>query len=200
VFHFANRAKKPGIAAYSVPTESTAPSASAPRAELIPDLMRTPDLGLEFWQRNKECPIFTLDRASSKTRVVLEPGPFEIRSPRVKAAVQICAWIDDSIFAEIAPDKKVQDVPYFTPGTGMTDSTFSTAALRLEKRAHNYYDESRRRKISDEEDSIYVSSLVQEDKKLTQWPTLYLVVLVNRDQNDEIATDEFERIILEFAR
>ena len=198
VFHFANRAKKPGIAAQPMPAESAGPSASAPRSE--PDLMRTPQLGLVFWQRNKECPMFTLDLTNSKSRVVLKPGTFEIRCPRFKATLQICAWLDDSIFAQIAPDRKIDDVPYFTPGTGMADSSFGTARLQLENQAHNYFDESRRRTISEQQDSIYISRLVREGKELAEWPTVYLVVFVDLDQNGMITTDEFERIVLEFER
>ena len=31
---------------------------------LVPDLMRTPELGLEFWQRNQECPMFIHGRGN----------------------------------------------------------------------------------------------------------------------------------------
>ena len=82
----------------------------------IPDLMRTPKLGLEFWQQNQECPMFIVDWETSKIKVVLKPGPFEIRCPRFKEAVQICAWSDASIFDEIVAGKKLEDVTYFSPG------------------------------------------------------------------------------------
>jgi len=200
VFHFATRAQKPAIAEQSTPAGAAASSATAAPAEAVPDLMRTSQLALEFWQHDKLRPMFIVDESASKTRVVLEPGPFEIRCPHFKAAVQICAWLDDSIFADINSDRKIEDVLYFSPGTGMADSEFGTPRLRIENRAHNYFAESRRRQISEQQDSIYISSLTQEGNPLKDWPPVYLVVFVNRDQNDEIAADEFERIVLEFAR
>lgn len=165
----------------------------------IPDLMRTPQLGLEFWQGSQQCPMFALDWETFKTRVLLKPAPFEIRCPRFKAAVQICAWSDASIFDQIAPEKKISDVPYFIPGTGMADSTFGTPRLRLANHAHHYFIESRRRPISEQQDSIFFSSVLGENESLTTWPTVYLVVFVDLDQNGEIGSDEFERIVLEFS-
>ena len=144
--------------------------------------------------------MYIVDSTASKSRVVLEPGPFEIRCPHFKGTVQICAWLDDSIFAQIAPDKKIDDVPYFSDGTGIADSKFGTPRLRLENQAHNYFDDSRRRTISDQQDSIYISKLSQGEKELTEWPTVYLVVFVNQEEDKIVTTDEFERIVLEFER
>ena len=174
----------------------TSDTAALPAA--VPDLMRSPNLGLEIWQDGKECPMFMIDWATSKIRVVLRPGPFEIRCPTLKGSLKICAWTDDSIFGEIAPGKKIEEVPYLSPGTGMADSAAGTARLQLENRAHNELDESRRRSISDRQDSVYISSLVQGETAVTGWPTLYLVVFSDRDQNNEITGDEFDRIVLEF--
>ncbi len=49
--------------------------------------------------------MFIVDPDTSRSRVLLQPGPFEIRSPRFKEAVQICAWTDASIFDEIPRGK-----------------------------------------------------------------------------------------------
>lgn len=166
----------------------------------VPDLMRTPELGLEVWQQNQECPMFIVDRETSKIKIVLKPGPFEIRSPRFKEAVQICAWSDASIFDEIADGKKLADIPYFTPGTGMADAPFGTARLVLENQAHNFFVDSRRRPISEHQDSIFISSLVREGEPLSTWPTTYLVIFVDLDQNDEVSAHEFERLELEFSK
>ena len=166
----------------------------------VPDLMRTPKLGLEFWQQNQECPMFIVDWETSKIKVVLKPGPFEIRCPRFKETVQICAWSDASIFDEIVAGKKLEDVAYFSPGTGMADTQFGTPRLRVENQAHNNFDESRRRSISEQQDSIFVSSLVREGETLAAWPTIYLVVFVDLDQNDEAGVQEFERLELDFSK
>jgi hypothetical protein len=200
LFHFASRAKETGIVAQSSPADSAVPGATASPEEPMPDLMRTSQLALEFWQRNKPCPMFIMDESASKTRAVLGRDPFEIRCPHFKATVQICAWLDDSIFAGIAPGREIEDVPYFSPGTGMADSEFGSPRLRIENRAHNYFDELRRRQISEQQDSIYISSLTEEGKLLQNWPTVYLVVFVDRNQDEKITADEFERIVLEFSR
>ena len=166
----------------------------------VADLMRTPELGLEFWQQKEECPMFIVDSDTSRSRVVLKPEPFEIRCPRFKEAVQICAWSDASIFDGIAPGKKLTEVRYFTPGTGMADSVFGNPRLRLENQAHNYFVDSRRRTISENQDSIFISSLTRDQEPLTSWPTTYLVVFVNLNHDEEVNADEFERIELDFSR
>ena len=179
----------------------TVPSPTAgPEKKPVADLMRTPELGLEFWQQKEECPMFIVDSDTSRSRVVLKPEPFEIRSPRLKEAIQICAWSDNSIFDEIAPGKKLTEVRYFSPGTGMADSAFGTPHLRLENLAHNGFDDSRRRTISEQQDSIFISSLTRNQEPLTSWPTTYLVVFVDLDRDEEVGFHEFERIELDFSR
>jgi len=196
VYQFAGRGRN------QAPLQKPAPARpeGSAAAEPVPDLMRTPELGLEFWQRNKECPMFVTDWETSKTKVLLKPEPFEIRCPRFKEAVQICAWSDASIFDEIAAGKKLESVAYFSPGTGMADTQFGTPRLRVENQAHNNFDASRRRSISEQQDSIFISSLTREGKILTTWPTTYLVVFVDLDGNEEIGAHEFERIVLEFGK
>jgi hypothetical protein len=169
-------------------------------AVAVPDLMRTPELGLEFWQQNQPCPMFIVDWQKSEAKVVLKPAPFEIRSARFDGAVQICAWTDASIFDEIAAGKRLTEIPYFTPGTGMADSTFGTPRLRLENQAHNYFVDSRRRQISEHQDSIFISSLVRDNEAATGWPPVYLVVFVDLNQDGEVSADEFERLRLEFRK
>jgi hypothetical protein len=78
--------------------------------------------------------------------------------------VQICAWLDDSIFAQIAPDKKIDDVPYFSDGTGIADSKLARHDCDSRIRAHNYFDDSRRRTISDQAGFDYISKLSQGKK------------------------------------
>ncbi len=141
--------------------------------------------------------MFIVDSDTSKSRVVLKPEPFEIRSPRFKEAIQICAWSDASIFDEIALGGKLTDVRYFTLGTGMADSFFGTPRLRLENQANNFFVDSRRRTISEQQDSIFISSLTRNQKPLTSWPTTYLVVFVDLDHDEKVNADEFERIELD---
>ena len=166
------------------------------------ELMRTPELGLEFWQRDQKNLMFATQGEQRITRALLKPAPFEIRCPHFEAAVQIGAWSDPSVFDAIFAAKKLQDIPYFTPGTGMADTVFGSATLELTKIGHQYFNPERRRVISTQQDSIFFSSVknLEDGKKLTDWPTVYLVVFVNLNQNDEIESDEYECLILDFVK
>jgi hypothetical protein len=166
------------------------------------ELMRTPELGLEFWQRDQKNLMFAVQDEKRITRVLLKPAPFEIRCPHFEAAVQICAWTDASIFDAIAAAKRLEDIPYFTPGTGRADTEFGSATLGLSNLSHHYFDPERRRVISNQQDSIFFSSIkkVEDGKKLTDWPTLYLIVFVNLNQIDEVDSHEYECVILDFMK
>lgn len=192
-YNFAGHRARPG--------PGGSPSATSEKASPAgTELMRTPQLGLEFWQRDQKNLMFATQEETPITRVLLKRAPFEIRSPRFEAAVQICAWSDASIFDAIAAGKKIEDIPYFTPGTGMAESEFGSAELWLENRAHRHFVPSRRRVISNQQDSIFFSSLMKDGKTLTDWPTVYAVVFVNRNQTDEIGSDEYECLILDFGK
>jgi hypothetical protein len=41
---------------------------------------------------------------------------------------------------------------------------------------------------------------VEDGKKLTDWPTVYLVVLVNLNQDDAMDLHEYECLILDFGK
>jgi TIR domain len=164
------------------------------------ELMRTPQLGLEFWQRDQKNLMFATQGEKRVTTVVLKRAPFEIRCPHFEAPVQICAWSDASIFDAMAAAKKLEDIPYFTPGTGMADTEFGSATLELTNVGHHHFVPQRRRVISNQQDSIFFSSLTKDAKKLTDWPTVYLVVFVNLNQTDEIDSHEYECLILDFAK
>jgi hypothetical protein len=162
------------------------------------ELVRTPNLGLEVWQQNQQCPMFLEDR--SIVRVRLSQAPFEIRGPRFDGAKQICAWTDGSIFEGAAENRKIADVPFFTPGTGMADSTFGSARLTLENRAHNYFIGERIRQLPSGQDSIFISSVWSERKQLPAFPRLYLVVLEDFNHDGFIQPGELERLVLDFGK
>ena len=82
---------------------SAIPENASPTGE---ELMRTPELGLEFWQRDQKNLMFATQGEKRVTRVLLKRAPFEIRCPHFEAAVQICAWSDASIFDAILAAKK----------------------------------------------------------------------------------------------
>ena len=77
------------------------------------ELMRTPELGLEFWQRDQKNLMFAAQGEKRVIRVLLKPAPFEIRCPHFEAAVRICAWSDASIFDAIDARKKARGHPVF---------------------------------------------------------------------------------------
>lgn len=164
------------------------------------ELMRTPELGLEFWQHNEKNLMFATQGEKRITRVLLNRAPFEIRCPHFEAAVQIGAWSDPSIFDAIVAAKKLEDVPYFTPGTGMADTVFGSPTLELTNMGHHHFVPERRRVISNQQDSIFFSSVTKDGKKLTDWPRVYLVVFVNLNQADEIDSHEYECLILDFVK
>ena len=82
---------------------SAIPENASPTGE---ELMRTPELGLEFWQRDQKNLMFATQGEKRITRVLLKRAPFEIRCPHFEAAVRICAWSDASIFDAILAAKK----------------------------------------------------------------------------------------------
>jgi TIR domain-containing protein len=163
----------------------TPENASPARHELI----RTPKLGLKFWQGNQKNLMFATQE-EKPIRVVLKREPFEIRRPPLQGAVQICAWSDASIFDAIAPGKKIEGIPYFNPGAGLADSEFGSPKLHLDNRAHLYS----RRPV------IFFSGVMKDGKTLTDWPTVYLVVFVNPNQTDKIDSHDYECLILDFEK
>jgi TIR domain len=177
---------------------SAIPQNPSPAGE---ELMRTPELGLDFWQRDQKNEMFTTKAEKPITQVFLKQAPFEIRCPHFEDAVQICAWSDVSIFGAISPGKKIAEIPYFNPGTGAADSAFGSPRLHLDNRSHHYFAESRRRAISSQQDSIFFSSVMADpDTTLTTWPTVYMVVFVNLNRDDVIDYNEYECLILEFVK
>ena len=178
---------------------SAIPENASPAGE---ELMRTPELGLEFWQREQKNLMFATQEEKPITRVFLKRAPFEMRCPHFEGAVQICAWSDASIFDAIDVGKKLEEIPYFSPGTGRADTQFGSATLGLNNLSHHEIVPERRRVISSQQESIFFSSVinVEDGKKLTDWPTVYLVIFVNLNQTDEIDSHEYECLILDFGK
>jgi hypothetical protein len=194
-YKFAGRGARLGSRA----SPSAIPENASPAGE---ELMRTPELGLEFWQRDQKNLMFATQEQKHITRVLLKRAPFEIRCPHFESSVQICAWSDASIFDAIDVGKKLEDIPYFSSGTGRADTQFGSATLGLSNLSHHEIVPERRRIISSQQDSIFFSSVhnVEDGKKLTDWPTVYLVVFVGLNQTDEIDSNEYECLILDFVK
>ncbi len=73
-------------------------------------------------------------------------------------------------------------------------------AQNPEIRLDNFFVDSRRRTISENQHSIFISSLTRNQEPLISWPTTYLVVFVDLDQNEEVSANEFEPVELDFSR
>src|SRR4029077_11655578 len=54
--------------------------------------------------------------------------------------------------------------------------------------------------ISNQQDSIFFSSVVEDGATLTTWPTAYLGVFVNLNYDDTIDSNEYDCQILDFGK
>ena len=164
------------------------------------DMMKTPVLGIEFWQENQSHPIFVSREASSIFRVQLKPAPFEIHYPRRNTDLQLCAGTDLSVYEIIAVGKKISDVPYFNPGTGMAEGEFGGGRLYLTNQAHHYITEWRSRPRDGGRDSLMIKSISTESEPDAGWPTVCLVFFFNLNGDDLVDANEFERVVLDFSK
>ena len=82
----------------------------------------------------------------------------------------------------------------------MADTVFGSDTIELTNLGHHHFVPERRRVISNQQDSIFFSSVMKDDKKLTDWPTVYLVVFVNLNQTNVIDSHEYECLILDFGK
>jgi len=114
------------------------------RSQPQSELEQTQSLGLEFWQgkpKNAMFPVRSSAYEWESVRVSLKREPFEIRIPKHKRAVQICAWTDDSIFQlteGLSNARPRSEVQFYRPGTGLADSEYYSAILKLSNDAHMY--------------------------------------------------------------
>ncbi|MGW0483417.1 serine/threonine protein kinase [Nonomuraea sp. NPDC003214] len=186
-------------------TGAAGPTTSSPSASTGNAVVRSPRLGLEFWQGNAAAPLALTDLDAPVTRVSLQAAPFELRFPSVpeERAVQVCAWTDDSVF-DITDGAKTADHRCFAPGTGMADFEHGSGTLFLNDEGHNYLIGDRVTRHSDTQDKVLVSSIFQGD---TQQPIaeqrgdLYLTVFVDHDGDQvfkQAGEGEYEYLVLDF--
>jgi hypothetical protein len=175
------------------PTETRAPT----------DYLHTPWLGLEIWQDEKANGLFKVD--SYSTRVTMSRAPFEIRVPRVKedAPVLVAASTNRSLFDKLKRGEKldIDAESFFNPYKAMADTRAGSATLMLDDDAHYVYDEERLKRISDNESTIFVSSILSDDvgqSVTSQKDDLYLVIFRDLDKNETVDNGEYEFLILDF--
>jgi len=141
-------------------------------------------------------------------RVSLKREPFEIRIPKHKRAVQICAWTDDSIFQlteGLSNARPRSEVQFYRPGTGLADSEYYSAILKLSNDAHMYLTGNRLASASPEFDRAYFATVwsATDDSDAPkpmkqQTEDLFLTVYVDLDDDEYIDRGEFEYVVLDF--
>ncbi|GGJ97972.1 hypothetical protein GCM10010123_30040 [Pilimelia anulata] len=184
------------------------PDPPRPTADPAPvdALLRTPWLGLEFRQQDRRLPIRDRGTGRADRRDVVVPigaGPFEIRLPKPGAgrAVQLCAWVDGSIFRLAAGDR-VDDVPFLRPGTGMAQTAAGSGDLVLTDAAQNYFAGRRLAPVSSEQQAILFSRItypywIETPPPLRPDTDISVVVYIDHNGNGLIDNDEYEYVVLD---
>jgi len=169
-------------------------------------LLRTPRLGLEFWQNGAQDGMEFGTRAGKDVvTATMRAAPFELRFPKQPkdVAIQVCAWTDDSIFS-VEDGAAVSTSPYFRPGTGVADYEYGSGTLFLNDEGHNHFVDTRIAAQSASEDKVYVAQtwLQQKATPLTQRKgDVYLTVFIdkNKDGTFELTGPaEYEFVVLHF--
>jgi hypothetical protein len=177
-----------------------------------PQMLRTPRLGLQFWQSDaRDIMQFDENAEPAIVTVLMKRGPFEIRFPKLKRdqALQLCAWKDASIF-NITDGKPVKKIVFFIPGTGMADYEFGLGMLMLHNKAHNYLIGNRVEALSSSTDRVYFSQTgdvaaswatggsVRKVPLTQQTDDIYLTAYVDKDKDKLVDYGEYEFVILHF--
>jgi len=104
------------------------------------------------------------------------------------------------MFDVITAAKKIEDIPYFSPGTGTADTEFCSPKLWLSNLSHNHFAPiASSRNLKPTGFNLFFS-LMKDDKAPTDWSTVYLVVFVNLKQTDEIDSYDYKCMILDFGK
>ena len=192
--------------ARQTPVSSTVP---APRS----DYLRSPWLGIEIWQDGVRNPLLrdsALPGGDDLVRIPMKASPFEIRFPTAKAGsvVSITGSLDREILSQIRVGMKVDDVPYFNPGTGMADTAFGSGELWLTSEAHMALDWGGRLVPRPEGGGVvqFNSVLLLDSsgarnvtKPLPKGSRVFVVMLVqNESDTGPIRAGDFERFLLTF--
>jgi hypothetical protein len=176
------------------PTETRAPT----------DYLRTPWLGLEFWQDGKSNGLFKGDLKS--TRVAMSRAPFEIRVPRIKddPPVLVAASTSRSLFDQLKMGEKldINAESFFNPYKAVADTRAGSATLMVSDDSHYVYDEERLKPISDSMTTIFISSILfnadVEQSVTSQKDDIYLVIFRDLDKSETVDNGEYEFLILDF--
>jgi hypothetical protein len=173
---------------------------------LIPmetEFLRTPNLGIEFFQGGVRCPIFLADKGIGRFRVQMSLKPFELRFPRLEGltAVQICASLDEAIFNPEqylieSIDSKTRR--YFYPGTGIADALFSSSSLYINPEAHNYLDLDGRLLSEGNFGRIIFRNFFEKGEEHSFFDGLKVYLAIGL-KTSSLYSNKIEEVILEFT-
>lgn len=165
--------------------------------------LRSPWLGIEFWQGDIKNPM--LSAAPEVIRVLMRQSPFEMRVAAVSKdeSVMVCASYDETIFGQVAPDVPIDSVPFFRPGTGMADTSFGSAELVVDAEAHNHLDWGGRLMPRPEGGGVALFHSVHasdEENGIPRNKDVFVVVHVRSYPTTDglVRAGTFERFILSF--
>ena len=190
----------------------SSPSGSSQQIGVRSDFMRSPWLGLEIWQTERNCPMVRTTEDywdsewGSPVRVYLDEAPFELRLPQLgdEEVISVSAWSDASIFQPLLHRAPVESIPYLRPGTGMADTSFGSGMLILEDEGHHSF--GRGFRLVEKPDgavTILFNQIYERgaDGSLgPSWPAeAFMVVHVARPGVTTLELDSFERVILSFG-
>lgn len=153
-------------------------------------------LGIAFFQEASQVSVV---RGNNGSIVKIKPGPFEILVPYMypSIAVQICAFEEHKIFSQFSLKKNLQDIPCFSPGTGLAvsrENSNNRFNLYITNGfAHNYFHVSRSTNGTRYR-MISVNSII-ENKDASKQPVyneFYMVVFMDKNNNKKMDKNEVE--------
>lgn len=171
--------------------------------DALSTLQVTPRLGMQIWQDGSRAPMFLSDDDTIPVvHVSLDRSPFEIWFPKIGAetAVQVCAWIDDSIFS-LAQGEEIGAGPPFGYGTGLADYEYGSGRLYVDDNGHNYLIGTRIQPASDRMDKTYVGAIFFQRRStpISQWERdIYLTVYIDKKSSRRFDLGSYEYLHLRF--
>lgn len=158
------------------------------------ELRRTPNLALEFWQGASQG---HMTRHGEVIHVVIRPGPFELRFPRLSKdqALGICTWDSDEIFRATGTVP-----PSFAPGTGFADTEYGSSELFLAPDGHAHFADARLERWTKRQDRLFFGATWQVDGPRTPLRDRRepLFLLIGRYDGGRLDVLTLERFVLEF--
>lgn len=169
------------------------PAPSSLRA-LPGDQDKSPNLGIEFWEDGHPSPIAVRDDVV-ETHL---DGEFELHFPRRSSdrPLMIGAWTDRTIFV-LEPGRKVNEVPYFMPGTGGSDERSGRMTMFLGTGTHSHLVGDRVQQHGERQEKVLFKALETSDDLNTD--SVYAAIFLDRDGDEVIDANEFDYFRIRLA-